>query len=221
MRQLASIQRIDDIQPIIGADAIECASVLGWKVVIKKGEFQVGDKCIYFEIDSVLPPKPEYEFLAKSKYRIKTIKLRGQISQGLCLPILSNMVDYDIGTDVTEETEVTKYDPPEINEGGFIGGRRKGNFPIQVPKTDETRIQSCPKFLEEFKGITFYWSVKLDGASATFCKIDGEVSVCSRNRSLVEDEASVYWKMYHLYSVGKIFEDYDNIAIQGEICGGR
>ena len=58
-RKLASIQRITDLQPIEGADLIEVASVLGWKVVVKKGEFQVGDLAVYMEIDSVPPDLPE------------------------------------------------------------------------------------------------------------------------------------------------------------------
>lgn len=86
-RKLASIQTITDLKPIPEADAIEVASVLGWKVVVKKGEFKVGDKCIYCEIDSILPEAEWTEFLRKNNFRIKTIKLRGQISQGICFPL--------------------------------------------------------------------------------------------------------------------------------------
>src|SRR3954470_9408671 len=100
MRTLVSIQKIVDLQPIPGADTIEVAQVLGWHVVVKKGEFQPGDLAVYFEIDSLLPQEPAYDFLAKNGtkktevdgrivegYRLRTIKLRGQISQGLCLPL--------------------------------------------------------------------------------------------------------------------------------------
>src|SRR5260221_575643 len=99
MRKLASIQKVLDIQPIPNADAIEVVTINGWKVVSKKGEFKIGDLCVYFEIDSFLPIKPEFEFLRKSCYRkmadgsegfrLRTIKLRGQISQGLVLPRLA------------------------------------------------------------------------------------------------------------------------------------
>lgn len=95
-RKLATIQRIDEIRPIEGADAIEVARVLGWDVVVKKGEFKVGDLAAYFEIDSFLPRRPEWSFLEKSclrrmgekeGLRLKTIKLRGQVSSGLLMKI--------------------------------------------------------------------------------------------------------------------------------------
>ena len=95
-RKLASIQRICKVLPIEGADAIEMVMVNSWKVVSKKGEFKEGDLCVYFEIDSFLPMEKDFEFLRKSSYkkmgdlegfRLKTIKLRGQVSQGLCLPL--------------------------------------------------------------------------------------------------------------------------------------
>ena len=92
MRQLATIQKIKELNPIPNADKIEVATVLGWQVVVGKGQFKVGDLVIYCEIDSVFPPKLEFEFLKDRKYRIRTIRLKGQISQGICFPlsILSN-----------------------------------------------------------------------------------------------------------------------------------
>ncbi len=97
-RKLASVVKIVDIQPIKDADAIVVASVKGWKVVVKKGEFNVGDLAVYYEIDSFLPVRPQFEFLRKSSFkrmgssegfRLKTIKLRGQISNGLLMPLSS------------------------------------------------------------------------------------------------------------------------------------
>ncbi len=118
MRKLASIQEIIDIKPIENADAIELAIINGWQcVVAKKDNFKVGDKVIYCEIDSILPPAPEFEFLKDRKYRVKTIKLRGQISQGLVLP-LSYLPkgNYNIDDDVTEIIGITKYEPDENND---------------------------------------------------------------------------------------------------------
>lgn len=123
-RKLAHVERIEWIKPIDGADAIELAGILGWQVVIaKKDNFQVGDMALYIEIDSVVPDKPEFEFLKDRKFRIRTIKLRGQLSQGLILP-----VDYlkdnnkfwakgigffgNIGDDCTEALGITKYLSP-------------------------------------------------------------------------------------------------------------
>lgn len=118
MRNLASIQRIAEIFPIEGADAIEVARVLGWYVVIKKGSFKVGGLCVYVEIDAILPDKPEFEFLRARKFRIKTIKLRGQISQGIIFSIEDVLKTTDYGKfkegkDVTELLEIKKYDPED------------------------------------------------------------------------------------------------------------
>lgn len=127
MRKLVSIQTILDIQPIPNADAIEVVTINGWKVVAKRGEFKINDFCCYFEIDSFLPVKQQFEFLRKSCYRkladgsegfrLRTIKLRGQISQGLALPLSyfnKELENYDVavGCDVTDLFEVKKYEPP-------------------------------------------------------------------------------------------------------------
>jgi len=121
-RQLASIQKIVDLQPIAGADRIEVAFVLGWQCVVKKGEFNVGDLCVYFEIDSQLPPHKAFDFMADRKYRVRTIKLRKQIAQGLALPISvlthfsSKLLNkYKEGDDVTTLIGVTKYEPRPDN----------------------------------------------------------------------------------------------------------
>ena len=113
MRNLASIQRIGDLEPIPGADSIEKVTVLGWQLVVKKNEFKVGELCVYCEIDSVLPERPEFEFLKDRKYRIKTIKLRGQISQGICFPLSILPADTTIkeGEDVTEILGIKKWEP--------------------------------------------------------------------------------------------------------------
>src|SRR6056297_506501 len=87
MRKLASIQKIRSLDPIEGADAIERATVLGWQLVVKKGEFKPGDLAVYCEIDSLMPERPEFEFLKPRKMRIRTVRLRGQVSQGICFPL--------------------------------------------------------------------------------------------------------------------------------------
>lgn len=87
-RKLASIQRISSLSPIDGAEKILKATVLGWELVVAKADnFKVGDLVVYCEVDSVLPPKPEFEFLRERKFRIKTIKLKGQVSTGIIFPL--------------------------------------------------------------------------------------------------------------------------------------
>lgn len=118
MRKLASIQVITSIEPIENADKIEYASVLGWHCVVKKGEFKVGDKCIYVEIDSILPSdNPIFDFMKDRKYRVKTIKLRGKISQGIIFPMSILPKDeskYSVGDDVTNILKIKKYEPEEV-----------------------------------------------------------------------------------------------------------
>ena len=90
MRKLASIQRIESLRQIEGADKIEVCVLkeLGWEVVIRKEEgYKVGDLVVYVEQDSILPEKPEFEFLRERRFRIKIIKLKGQISQGIVFPL--------------------------------------------------------------------------------------------------------------------------------------
>jgi hypothetical protein len=112
-RKLASIQKITKLLPIQGADRIELAEVLGWNVVVEKGIYAVGSLVVYCEIDSILPENPEFEFLRERKFRIKTIKLRGQISQGICFPtsILPANIEIIEDLDVTKILGIKKWEP--------------------------------------------------------------------------------------------------------------
>lgn len=104
MRHLATIREIASLRPIEGADRIEVAQVDGWECVVQKGEFHVGEHIVYIEVDSIVPERPEFEFLRDRKFRVRTIKLRGQVSQGLVLPlsILPNGTPAILGADVTD-----------------------------------------------------------------------------------------------------------------------
>ncbi|MBX2921703.1 MAG: RNA ligase (ATP) [Chitinophagaceae bacterium] len=219
MRKLASIQRIKNLEPIEGADAIVKATVLGWSLVVKKDEFKINDLCVYVEIDSLLPEKTEFEFLRKMKFRIKTVKLRGQVSQGICFPlsILSKSFAAEEGMDVTEELGVVKYEPPVPDS---IAGVKKAEFPSFIPKTDETRVQVMQDELSKHKGKEYYITEKLDGTSVTFFIKDGGFGVCSRNMELVENADSVYWQTAkHLAIEDKLRSLNRNVAIQGELVG--
>lgn len=219
MRKLASIQKIKNIEPIEGADAIEKATVLGWQLVIRKGEFKVGDWCVYCEIDSVMPDKPEFEFVRARGNRIKTVRLRGQISQGICFPlsILPEGVEVEEGLDVTGAIGVTKYEPPiPANLAGAV----KGNFPSFMPKTDETRIQVLQKVLDENIGLACYVAEKLDGSSATFYFNEEKFGVCTRNLELEYNEDNSMWKFAKANNLEEKLKALDrNISLQGEIIG--
>ena len=221
MRKLASIQRILEINPIENADILEVATVLGWKCVVKKSEYSVGDLVVYVETDSILPDKPEFDFMRARGFKVKTIKLRGQISQGLVFPIdiMSKFTGLrlDEDMDVTEYLEITKYEPPIPAE---LSGVAKGNFPSFIPKTDETRVQSLQKLLNKYEGQQFYITEKLDGSSATFYVNDGVFGVCSRNIDLLEAEGNTFWKVARGLEIEQKLRSLGgNIAIQGELIG--
>ena len=126
MRKLATVQKISKVEKIENADKIEKVYVNGWEVVVKKGEFKENDLIVFVEIDSIVPERPEFEFLRDRKFRIRTVKLRKQISQGLVCPlsILPNK-KWKEGDDVTDILGVKKYDPELEEENNLIKNNKK------------------------------------------------------------------------------------------------
>lgn len=240
MRKLATIQRIKEICPIPNADQIEQATVLGWHLIVKKGEFQAGDLCVYCEIDSVLPIRPEFEFLRKScfapawnGFRIRTIKLRGQISQGIAFPlsILPPKLKIYEGMDVTDILGVIKYDPQAREEEKLIKKRqhnvlrkflmsfkiiryiykkldRKRTFPWPgfVPQTDEERVQNLGHLMPQLVNKSLYYTEKLDGQSGTFAYYKKRFYVCSRKIWLKTKDNGNYWKIAQKYKIDTILK---------------
>ena len=222
-RKLASIQVIKELSPINGADAILCAKVLGWECVVKKSEFKVGDRCIYFEIDSVLPIAQWNDHLRKEPtkpLRIKTIRLRGTLSQGLAMPMsIIPTGEYEVGQDVTSIVGVEKYEPVVP---AHLSGMAKGNFPAFLHKTDETRLQSEPRVLDEAitKGLVLVGTLKMDGTSFTAYRRDADFGVCSRNLDLKETEGNAHWRMTRKLKIEEILRsETANLCIQGEMAG--
>ena len=232
MRKLASIQKIEEVAPIEGADLIEKVRVLGWWVVVKKDyNFKPGDLCVYFEIDSLLPDIPQFSFLAKGSklkksviedgtvvegYRLKTVKLRGQLSQGLVLPLseFPFLPTTILGHDLTADFKVYKYDPPLP---ACLSGEARGHLPGFIPKTDEDRIQSFPDLLEQFKGHRFYVTVKMDGTSCTCYKMEDDFGVCGRTLNFIESNNNTFWNIAHRYNLRDKLPN--GFAIQAECCG--
>ena len=229
-RKLASVQIISDIQPIAGADMIEVATVKSWRLVCKKGEFEVGSKAVYCEIDCFLPLKPEFEFLRRTSFkkmgdtegfRLRTIKMRGQVSQGLLLPmsVLPAGSSFEPGDDVTELLGIMKYEPPVPAQ---LAGIMRGGFPSFLQKTDEERIQNLTEEYEAYKlnGEKYYVTEKLDGSSVTFYLQNDLFSVCSRNLDLLETEDNTLWKMARAMDIeNKLRGLNKNFALQGECIG--
>lgn len=223
MRKLASIRRILNLLPIENADAIELAQVDGWQVVVKKGEFNAGDLVIYLEVDSWVPHEMA-PFLSKGKEprefngvkgeRLRTVKLRGALSQGLILPGTSAFAE---GDDVTEFLGIQKWERPVPAQ---LAGQVRGNFPEGIPKTDQERVQNIR--LKEYLDENYEVTEKLHGSSCTFyLDLMGEFHVCSRNLDLKPDANNAYWKAAYKYNVEQKMRELSlfGYAIQGELCG--
>ena len=229
MRSLVTIQRVKMISPIPESDFLELVHVMGWQCVAKKGEFREGDSGVYFEVDSFLPVEPRYEFLRGSSYRdnedngqgfrIRTVRLRGQLSQGLMLPIslFPELDGYREGDDVTELLQVKKwYIPETAASGGTIIGER----PSGIPASDEIRIQSALELLEQLQDKPYYITTKMDGTSGIVYYIDGKIGCCSRNKEIKDEEGALYWMPVYKYGLKeKLAALGKNIILTGEICG--
>lgn len=218
MRKLATIEQVVKIQPALNSDNLQIVHIKGWQVITKINEFKLGDLCVYVEIDSILPDKPEFEFMRQRKFHVKTIKLRGNISQGIVFPmsILKNMSSaYEIGQDVTEELNITKR---ETEIPIYLSGEVKGKFPTFLHRTDSERIQNIPEVLELYKDTNFYISEKLDGTSFTCYNYNGNFGVCSRNIELRETKENTYWAISRLLGL-EIKLSNKNLALQGELIG--
>lgn len=228
VRKLASVQYVHDVWPIEGADKIECIGVLGWRCVAKKGEFRVGDLCVYFEIDSFLPVDERFEFLRSSCYResdfmgcgfrLKTQKFRGQVSQGLALPLfILGEGEWHIGDNVTELLGVRKW---EVEERATSSGTIVAALPDGVPKTEETRIQAEPGLLEEFEGVPYYITTKMDGTSVSVFRIGGRFGVCGHNYEYADDGKCSAWEWMKSHQIEQRLAGagLDNVALQGEFC---
>lgn len=229
-RKLASVQYVHDITPIEGADRIECVHVLGWQCVANKGQFKVGDHCVYMEVDSFLPLSDGFEFLRSSSFkkseilgegfRLKTLNFRGQISQGLVQPLsILPEGNYELGDDVTSLLGIKKW---EVEERVTNSGTVIGDFPAGIPKTDELRVQSHPELIDEFKAVKgYYVSTKMDGTSVTMYWKDGHFGICGRNYEYADDNKCAMWKYAHENGIPKRVAENNlpNIAIQGEFCG--
>ena len=233
-RKLASIQRIRGIEAIEGADRIELAHVLGWQCVVNKGQFREGDSGIYFEIDSFLPIRPEFEFMRATSYkntnllgegfRIRTQKFRGQISQGLLLPLSQFPeipADAADGTDVTELLGIRKW---EIEEKATTGGTVIGTLPYDIPHTDETRVQAEPDLIRAFAGLEYYISTKMDGSSHSIGLDENGFHVTGHNYEYRDDGSSSFYNLVKERGYQEKMEQFahgaglSTLTIQGEFC---
>lgn len=252
MRNLASIQRVTKINPIENADSICVANILGWQIVCRIGEVKEGDLVVYAEIDSIIPDLPIFEDIKKitnGTMRIRTVRMRGQVSQGICFPlsILENFGTMTLeggsyfvkdntgnerdnwflheGADVTDLIGIKKHEDVLPKE---LLGKSKGYMPSQIPKSDIYRVQTMQDVLNKYEGTLCYETEKVDGESITFYLKEDIFGVCSKIVDFIDTEDSVHWKMARQYGVEENLRAYSkvkgknlgyNYSIQGEIIG--
>lgn len=224
MEKYAVVAKILELTPIDGADRIETATVLGWKVVTQKHLYNAGDLAVMVFPDTLVPKKfLDGAYQGNDKVRLKTVKMRGQYSAGLLLPITVVGSSFEEGDEVSELLGIEKWVAPAA---GSLGGDVAGNFPTAIiSKTDEFNARSEPNALNEarlspFTEVEFVATIKCDGSSGTFIAKDGEFRVCSRNLELKETEGNAFWQVARKYALHeKLLKFGDNIALQGEVCG--
>jgi RNA ligase (TIGR02306 family) len=227
------IVKIQALTPIDGADRIELAHVLGWQCIVKKGQFRVGDLAIYVNIDSKVPQTEYFEFMAAKSYRVKTMKMRGVISQGLLLPTKEFQCETAReGASVDDKVGVTRYskeDNDPRDSGGSRDNRYRKPFPHHiVSRTDEVRVQNVSRMAQS-KGV--WWaSYKMDGSSITLIHqrkwwFWHKIRICSRNFELVKDDGNQFHSAVRnskmedvVLSLVKHFKT-DRIVVQGEAVG--
>ena len=231
MRKIATVRKIDALRAIADADAIECAVVGGWTCVVKKGDYAVGDLAVYCEIDSWIPHEVA-PFLSKGNFprvynevkgeRLRTVKLRGQLSQGLLLPLSTlTMIESELfeGLDVSFPLGIVKYEAPIPAQ---LAGEVKGMFPGWIQKTDQERVQNLTEEFDYWLKEQHVWEVteKLDGSSMTVYLRDGEFGVCSRNLELKPSDTNSLWKVAVRNNLELKLRRADrNLALQGELIG--
>lgn len=233
MRKLATIQRIARVDSIPGADSIEKIGFenISWVCVSAKNTFKVGDLCVYFEIDSFLPEKPIFEFLRKSSYkkmytgeegfRLRTVKLRGQVSQGLAIPLqeFEDITVNSVGIDLTKSLGILKYErePMFSAEGDIIS-----DYPGYTPRSGQERIQNLPDYFQIYTNVLFERTRKLDGTSVSFIRYMGETMPAGHNTVFEKNEKFTPWKMAMEIGLDlELDKVAENITIQGEFVGPK
>lgn len=220
--KLASIETIKSLKKHPNADRLELAQVMGWQSVVQAGLHQQGDKVVFVVIDTILPKQSWSEFLVDKNntdkpIRLKMVKLRGEHSAGIVLPLSLFPEEFkamELGTDVTEQLGIKKY----IKElPANLSGENVGDFPTDLcSKTDEDNGLSNLELVEHVIKTPCTITQKLDGSSITIVIEDGIITqVCSRNLSKKDTENSLFWKVARKLNILKGF----NGVIQGELVG--
>lgn len=214
--RLVFVGKIIELSSIPTADFIVSATVVcgeggKWRGVVKKCDFNLGDLCLVFLPDSLVPRSDQFSFMKATDWRVKMRKFKGAPSEVLIMPYA---MIFPIGTDVTDHLGVLKYHKPVP---AHLQGTHKGEFPSFMPKTDEPNYQGCPELVDALVGKPWYMTEKCDGSSTTAYRYKGNFGLCSRNWELERDETNGYWKVALAHRLEETLPE--GIALQWETCG--
>lgn len=212
---------IKELSAIPDADRIMLATVVcgkggKWRGVVKKDGFNVDDPVLVYLPDSVLPPEPQFDYMAKHKYRVKVQRYRGAPSECLIDFLPYGWQDFKVGEDVTERMNVRRHF--KVIPANMMGIFECA-FPGFIPKTDEPNWQGVPELVAALAGNPYVVTEKLDGTSCTVYRREGKVHVCSRNWQLQDECENIYWQMARKYHLDRDIPE--GVALQMEICGPK
>ena len=237
-RQLVNVVTVSAISEIPKSDFLVLLSFkeCGWQCVTTKDSVRVGDTGLYFEVDSFLPvDNPAFEFMKKNGIktlytgevgmRVRTVKLRGQVSQGLFLgwdKFLNIDKDEAISGDLGDLSlllNVIKYEvEPEIS----LTGDKIGEYPGHTPRSYQARIQNEPEFFTRYIDVEFERTLKLEGTSTSFIYNNGEVFPASHNTVYRKNDKFSPWKYIVEQGIDKAMVELGlNVSIQGEFMGPK
>lgn len=233
IRKLARIVTVGAVTPIPKADRIECARAGGWPVCVKKGQFHEGQLAVYFEIDAFLPQgNPLWEFLMADQattfngvvgHRLKSQEQRGQLSQGLLLPLEVLPPEHralPVGTDVTGILNVVKHEKPLTEQLMAISD---GYRPGVITSTDLMRVQNLREegLWDAICESPYSWQVteKLEGEATHFGFVDGAFKACSTQLSFKNLPDNPRWDYARSIQLDEKLAHTPNIILQGEMVG--
>ncbi len=158
---ITKVEVIKEVNPHPNADRLELAKVRGWHCVVSKGVYKPGDLCVYIPIDSVLPQALEETLFSNAKVkltkgRIKTIRLRGAVSQGLVASIETignylNDSNLKEGDELTEALEIKKWEPAPPKFQQFKGMKKSTKKQVNPHFGKYTDLQNIKNYDELFK----------------------------------------------------------------------
>jgi RNA ligase (TIGR02306 family) len=256
MRKFATLRKVDSTEPIPGAERVELAHVDGWRCVVLKGEFQPGEEVVFIEADAAIKnlDDPRFEFLRKTSYRcwkdpsgtvldecyrIKTIKIAGQFSQGMVLKKSAFEKELQeaeaTGKSLDEILNIAHFDELDEELQAITGARScmdtRGTFTTLVPKTDLERIQNLPEFFEKHRDTAFEVTIKYDGMSTTVGYSPSKYPeepffICSRNNMLKNGSDNAFCRVAKKLNLEDILKAHyeatgHELILQGELCGPK